>query len=356
MNKDIDIVPWWKLVDLSTAASSRNNVDQFATYSLLSTALKNKLCLYTHSVDGNLLVSVDQLIKELTELGGKVISKSMNTHKEKGIDDAEFILSWNDALITISIDNDWAYVKTSSLDEGLVVKIKHILDKNIVEETQGKAYVFIAGMEGPRLKQLSGDAGLPLERDNYSQNVLDGFDYVVDELNKDESAGSLTILDGKPGVGKTFIVRAITSAVKDATFVLVPPTMIADITNTQFLPVLMDHQKQGRPIIFILEDADSVLVERAADNMASITTMLNLGDGMFGKALNVRVIATTNSKFIEIDEALVRAGRLCAHINVDKLSPEQANKVYCRLVKNNDVKPFSKPTILAEVYKESRKK
>lgn len=70
---------------------------------------------------------------------------------------------------------------------------------------------------------------------------------------------------------------------------------------------------------------------RQASNMASIATLLNLGDGILGSLLDLRIVVTTNAAKATLDEAMLRKGRLCRRIHVGPLDRERADAVYDRL-------------------------
>lgn len=346
-------LPWWETTDVTRAASQRGSIDQLATFSLIATALKENRCVYDHHKDGNLLVSATELLGEIDKLGGRAVSKSLSTGKDSSYDTTDHIFVWDDAVLTVSFDDrEWVYVKVTSLNQELVLRMMEVSNRVVTQKTKGKAYVFVAGESGPELRQISGKAGIELERDNYSEQVLADFDHVVKDLQSDEPCAKLVIIDGEPGTGKTYLVRGMTNAVDGATFVLVPPNMISDMMSPQFIPVLMDHHKDGGAIVFIVEDADACLVKREGDNMNSISSLLNLGAGMFGDLFDVRVIATTNAKKIDMDPAITRNGRCCRYIEVGKLSAEQADKVYKRLGGNDEGVGGS--AILADIYHHAR--
>jgi SpoVK/Ycf46/Vps4 family AAA+-type ATPase len=109
------------------------------------------------------------------------------------------------------------------------------------------------------------------------------------------------------------------------------------------------------------------LAPRAADNISSISAILNMGDGIFGSVFDVRIIATTNAKAKDIDPAIIRNGRLSKKITLNPFSIEDANTVYQRLIgsteKNlpiklehsNPLKPIDRPKIsLADIYAMAR--
>jgi len=115
----------------------------------------------------------------------------------------------------------------------------------------------------------------------------------------------------------------------------VPSTMVATMGDPEFMSFMVNFKERESlegPLIMLLEDADKCLVRREKTDMASISTMLNMSDGILGELLDLRIIATTNAMETEFDPAITRAGRLSAHVKVGTLSIEQANSVLKRLV------------------------
>lgn len=348
--------PWWEITDITRAATTRGSIDQIATLSFIAKALKENLCVYDHAKDGNLLITPDEFLKEISDLGGRIISKSLSEAKDTLYDTSDHIFAWEDAILVLSFDdNDWVYLKAVGLDKELIFKVRDITKRTMTQKTKGKAYVFVASESGPELRQISGKAGIELERDNYSEEVLADFDHVVKDLQSNDPCANLVIIDGEPGTGKTYLVRGMTNAVDGATFVLVPPAMISEMMSPQFLPVLMDHHKDGGPIVFIVEDADSCLVKREGDNMNSISSLLNLGAGLFGDLFDVRVVATTNAKKIDMDPAITRHGRTCRYIEVGPLEKDQADDLFAKLTKSDDKQlDIAYPCTLADIYHAAR--
>jgi len=148
----------------------------------------------------------------------------------------------------------------------------------------------------------------------------------------------------------TFIARALLSDVPNAAFVVVPPHLVKDLGSPELIPALVQAKHYGTsgPIVLVLEDADKVLVNRQAGDMAAISSLLNLGDGILGGVIDARILATTNAATLEMDPATRRAGRLCSHVTVNDLSPEHATAIFRRLTgKDMSIK---KNATLAQVY------
>ena len=115
------------------------------------------------------------------------------------------------------------------------------------------------------------------------------------------------------------------------------------MTTPDLLRILLpddEHSNSGgdddhcSPLVLLIEDADQCLISRMTDNLPAISTLLNLADGILGRCLDVRVIATSNAKVVDVDKALLRPGRICPGtgvINLPELPGEQAKLVLERL-------------------------
>jgi hypothetical protein len=151
--------------------------------------------------------------------------------------------------------------------------------------------------------------------------------------------------------GKTHLIRSILMRL-DCVFLIVPSNMIDSLDKPEFMPLLLDiKDNHEKPIIMIIEDGDICLVPRKNDNISSITSLLNLSDGILGTIMDIKMIISTNADIEEMDQAILRPGRLCKNIHVGSLEYEQANRVYRRLMQKEDVSlDYRKRYTLAEIY------
>lgn len=218
---------------------------------------------------------------------------------------------------------------------------------------RGRVHVLITTNEGPDFKSM-GVGGEDLVRDNYSDEVLAGYDRVVKDMNAVTPRGRVAILNGEPGTGKTFLIRGLLNDIKDAVVVIVPANLVVQLSQPGMIPALVQlHKNSGeRPIVFIIEDADEVLATRMGDNMSAVSAILNLGDGILGKLLDIRIVATTNAKHQDLDAAIMRPGRLSAHVSVGALPFSKAQKVFERLVPGRQLSGNG-PQTLARIYQEA---
>ena len=252
-------------------------------------------------------------------------------------------------------------------DEEFLKKVSTFFDLKFKEIKKEKQIHMIAPDEFSEQTTLYpiGDVATPLTRLNYNDDVLKKFDFVVKELNAEVPTGRMVLVDGPPGSGKSFLIRALLNEINYATCVLVPVSMLESLDKPTLVPLLLkqrqnkhsrnrfveeksDTNGKHKPIILIIEDADSVLVPRQADNMSAISSLLNYTDGIFGSLFDLRIIATTNAHHVEIESALLRPGRLLKRIHVDLLKPSRAEEVFESLTKQK--KTFEKETSLATIY------
>jgi hypothetical protein len=262
-------------------------------------------------------------------------------------------LTWDGGCITIQIGLDGKIsAHVTCLNEELYMKIAEKLGEHLLpDHVRQPVYSLAEGASGVEIIEV-GLAGEHFEKGNYEDDVAEGFDFIVEELQRDPPLGRLVILEGEPGCGKTFFVRGIINEVMDAIFVLIPPHLVESLAGPQLVPMLVRARGMAgssKPIVLVIEDADQALVPREEGSLASISALLNVSDGILGHALNIRILCTTNAELEDMDPALQRPGRLSKHLHIGLLSKEKAAEVYARITEGEEVE-FDSETSLAQVY------
>ena len=176
-------------------------------------------------------------------------------------------------------------------------------------------------------------------------------EFMGDDLNKlrqdmvtsihDKADSGLYLLHGQPGTGKTSFIKTILSRITNKA-IYITPGFADQLASPDLIGVLMDHPGS----VLVIEDAETVLMKRQADNSNAVSNLLNLTDGFPADFLKLNIICTFNTKLDDIDPALLRGGRLKGIHKFEKLNIAQAQKLAGHLGKEIEI---TRPMTLAEV-------
>jgi len=155
--------------------------------------------------------------------------------------------------------------------------------------------------------------------------------------------GGLILLHGKPGTGKSTYIRYLISIITKQVIFL-SPKLAGSLDSPGLIQLLLEN----RNAVFVIEDAEQLLVSRDTAANSSISILLNLTDGLLSEGLGIQVIATFNTHISNIDKALLRKGRLLAMYDFQDLEIEKAKLLIHKLTGDNKV--ITKPMALSEIY------
>lgn len=330
--------------------------------------------IYYSNSEGYSTKTVEEIFAFLTGCNARIsYEENRRSHKLYVLTwkdkDSDAISGYLDFYVTETPDDENKYfdIQLLTRDQKLFDSVKEYFKDLKVVNTDNRGFVFsiVRNQEGHLQFTRLGVAGVPLEKKNYTEKVISDYEFIVQDLKSKTPSGRVSILEGIPGSGKTFIVRGLLMDVEQAMFVIIPASTVPSLAGPELLPMLLKHKESygdNGPIILILEDADQCLVPRQSDNISSISSLLNLGDGILGSLLDIRIIATTNAKQEKMDQAILRPGRLSKRIEVNALPFDQANSIFQRLVEKDIQLPSKEKTIgfrtlggnstytLAEIY------
>lgn len=288
---------------------------------------------------------IDNLFSQIKEL-------IINSWSSKYLNNTmEYILILDTGFIWISLSliNNDVSVNFSTYDSDLAKNLEQIFEKYVVSPDEKSIHVLVRQQGGLCLTKID-SINSPLVKENYPKDVLENYHHIVECIGSNSPCGRLVLLDGLPGTGKSYLIRALMHDV-EAKPIIIPSSVISQITGPDILPPLLEQKHKTAPMLIIIEDADIALVTRSKGNFGAIAELLNLGDGLLGELLNVRVIATTNAERTDLDDAIVRPGRMCRHLHLGLLDHNNTNEIYTKLTGLEVNLP---PMTLAEVYRRAR--
>jgi ATP-dependent 26S proteasome regulatory subunit len=101
--------------------------------------------------------------------------------------------------------------------------------------------------------------------------------------------------------------------------------------------------------VLIIEDGENVIKNRESAGAGgnAVSNLLNLTDGILSDCLHIQVVATFNTHIKNIDEALLRKGRLIVNYEFGKLSVDNTNRLFRYLGKDHTA---DREMTLADIY------
>lgn len=215
-----------------------------------------------------------------------------------------------------------------------VKKLMDFFTKLVIpdETKEEKGYLNILTVEDSRFKLQKKEVPIPeIDFDiNYNEDFTKINKLIIEKLSVDNSKG-IVLLHGKAGTGKTTYIRYLINSINKK-IIYIPPSMANSLANPELIKFLMNNSNS----ILVIEDAENVLMKRSENSSEAIANILNLTDGLLSDCANIQVVATFNTDLLNIDEALLRKGRLIARYEFKELEEDRVLKLCEKLgVKNN---------------------
>jgi hypothetical protein len=223
-----------------------------------------------------------------------------------------------------------------------------------IPPTGGQFHLIRQGRNDVGCELVQLDAGTILSTESlalhYGSGSLEWHQGYLEKLNTRNNG--LTIFEGTPGTGKTFYLRHLMGVLKEThRFYFIPASTLNVLSNPEFIGFWAQQRNyfSKHKFVVVLEDSDVALMTRGTDNRDQVSAILNLSDGMLADFLRLQIICTINCAAADIDQALLRPGRLLCHRAFGKLDYLSA----VRLAESLERKlPVVRDYSLAEVYAE----
>lgn len=252
---------------------------------------------------------------------------------------------YDDVLINLSSEyNDRLMVYYRVTPYEIVAKLAQEISKLKKDNNKPKICVIHQSYRSLDITKMKINLPEMSIEDNYNDDFLPVHETIIKRLQKKNDKG-LVLLHGKPGTGKTFYLRyLITQLRKDVIFL--PPNMAASITDPGLVELLLKNKNS----VFVVEDAENILIDRTQTGSSAVSALLNLTDGLLSDCLNIQIICSFNTDLSRLDKALLRKGRLIAKYEFNELDVAKAQALSDKL--GFDTK-IEKPMTLTDIYNQN---
>jgi hypothetical protein len=175
----------------------------------------------------------------------------------------------------------------------------------------------------------------------YNDDFIPIHNIILNRLQEKKGKG-IVLLHGMAGTGKTTYIRHIIRQLRKKV-IYFPPNLAEIIGQPSFMSFLADMEN----CVLVIEDAENVIASRKSHANGAISNLLNLCDGLLSDCLGIQVICTFNTDLSNVDNALLRKGRLIAKYEFGPLEQKKTNNLVKKLYPNTEI---NKSMTLAEIY------
>jgi energy-coupling factor transporter ATP-binding protein EcfA2 len=284
----------------------------------------------------------DIILKYLEDHEATFIHKKVTVAKSNN-SFADYYYFYKDNIICLDYnesENQYGLIFTYPSSK---VCCKDEFEKSVLAPTTKRISILVKTAYG-ETEVTPFDVNLPKDLDlalNYGGNFISKHQKIVSQL--DQKKSGLILLTGAIGSGKTTYIKYLASIIQDREFIFVPINMANHLSSPELLALLLNKKHS----VLILEDAETAVRSREDGDGSAVAQLLNMADGIIGDMLKIAIIVTYNTSRNDIDQALLRKGRLMYEHIFNPLSIEDSNRLLKHIGKDHVA---TEPMTLADIY------
>jgi hypothetical protein len=301
----------------------------------------------------------EETTERVRAAAGALLFETHRDHQET------VVLDWDDCCLHLKLDrsptaNSWLRIYAAGREIASVRKALEKVQKLLptaspgaddgcidVRFWMGGPYESAARIErrltAPRWQEVSA---------NYPASTRRELEATMSDLEALAARGRMLLWHGPPGTGKTFAVRAMAREHRNIATIdcIVEPELFFS-KGAHYLTELMAEEidpEDERWHVLVVEDADELIsADAKLRSGQGLSRLLNLADGLFGQAIRVLVVVTTNEPITSFHPAIVRPGRCGSLVSFQRFAADEAQEWLRRAGSGEAV---SGPATLAELY------
>ncbi|HEX5152554.1 MAG TPA: AAA family ATPase [Parafilimonas sp.] len=291
-------------------------------------------------------IDTEKLIRWLeANMKKSIIKKHTSQHyddKQKAMENVQAVYFIGRHFI-LDVDGKDVNILFSESQEALAQQLLNDIKKFAKKEKKMQQIYLVTstlhGLDTTRLKLRKPNFNIARL---YNDNFEAVHQTIIKNMKQKHKSG-LILLHGLPGTGKSTYIRFLATSINKKV-IFMPPRLAGNLDTPDFSRFLVKNANT----VFVIEDAEELLVSRESNKNSSISMLLNLTDGLLGESLGIQIIATFNTNLNKIDKALSRKGRLLALYEFKPLCVEKSNL----LLEELGIKNFkaTQPMTLSEIF------
>lgn len=231
-----------------------------------------------------------------------------------------YLYVWNEIIVGIILFKTKPDIILYVKDRGEAEEFIRKVSIKRCRKERNNAYTFLVKTEGgidERTLEFSS------QKISLSENYNDDLPWKEMMKFVKEDIEGLAILHGPAGTGKTTLLKKLIQENPGKEFVLINSKDLENPDNEGYLEYFLENKNR----VYILEDCERLLLSRNQGGGSNqLATLLNMTDGLLGSTLQTRFICTFNTDLRNIDDALLRKGRLRLKYFVGPLCLEKTRK------------------------------